>query len=134
MRMLDVSVAYRSGELNSILPSGKPSRVPSSEPLMTLGRAIELFDKGEVQVRRRFRNLQPVEWVPRWERAVATRARLQAAGQWEAIVAESEMARQHECAAVRGEEAPSSPRIVMSVEPLARKATTAMKNQMDGGI
>jgi hypothetical protein len=137
MRLLDVNVAYRSGELNSILPNGQPSRVPSGEPLMTLGKAVELFDDGKVQVRRRFRNLQPVEWVPRWDRAVATRARLQAMGNWEMIALESEKAREYENAMVRGEMEKaegSSGGIRMSVEAAGRKASANFQNQVDGGI
>jgi hypothetical protein len=138
LRLLDVTVAYKCGELNSILPSGEPSRQPSSEPLLTIGRAVELHDKGEVQVRRRFRNLAPVEWNPRWERAMATCTRLKMTGAWDDIVRESEKARKYESAIVRGEiedpEAAQGRGIVMSVGAPALKAQAKLKSHFDGGL
>ena len=60
--------------------------------MITLGQAVELFDKEELQVRRRFRNLTPEEWKPRWKNVMATRARLQDKGTWDEIVRESDKA------------------------------------------
>jgi hypothetical protein len=114
--------------------------MPSSEPLLTLGRAVELHEKGELQVRKRFRNQQPVEWQRRWDSACETRMRLQFSGNWEAIVTESEKAREYECAVVRGEvedpeAAAGGSRIVMSVGGAAsKKATAQLKNHFDGGL
>ena len=41
---------YDLGDLDGVLPSGTPSRLQSSERLLALGRAIELFEKDELQV------------------------------------------------------------------------------------
>ena len=43
------------------------------------------------------------ELAPRWERVMETRARLQAAGTWDSVVAESDKARAFQLARVRGE-------------------------------
>lgn len=138
-RLMDVTVAYQCGELNSILPSGQAARVPSDEPLLTVGRAVELHEKGEVQVRRRFRNLTPRELEERWDRAMVTCARLQMTGRWNDIVQESEVARQYEASRARGETDTSqassaASRIVMTVQAPAQKATADVQNSLDGGM
>ena len=139
LRLLDVSAAWECGELDGILPSGAPSRVASTERMLTLGRAVELFEADELQVRRRFRNMTPVEMAPRWDRVMATRTRLQAAGTWDEIVRESDKARAYERALVRGEveEADASPaiaRVVATVLSPALKAAASQRSRADGGL
>ena len=139
LRLLDVQAAWTCGELNGVLPSGAPSRVATSERMLSLGRAIELFDKDELQVRRRYRNLTPVELAPRWDRVMATRTRLQAAGTWDEIVRESDKARAYQRAMVRGEveDADASPlasRVVATVLSPALKAAANQRSKSDGGV
>ena len=122
-----------------VLPSGADSRVATSERMLTLGRAIELFETEELQVRRRFRNMTPTEMAPRWDRVMATRARLQAAGTWDDIVRESDKARAFERAKVRGdvEDADASPalsRFVTTLVSPALKAAATQRNRADSGI
>ena len=139
LRLLDVQAAWTCGELDGLLPSGKPSRVATSERMLSLGRAVELFEKDELQVRRRFRNLTPVELAPRWDRAMATRTRLQAAGTWDEIVSESDKSRAYQRAMVRGdvEDADASPlasRVVATVLSPALKAAAKQRARADGGV
>jgi hypothetical protein len=139
LRLLDVSTAYELGDLDGILPSGAPSRVKSSERMLTLGRAVELFEKGELQVRKRFRSMTPVDMAPRWDRVMATRARLRAAGTWADIVTDSDRARAYQRARVRGEveDADASPavsRVVATVLSPALKAAAAQRSRADGGL
>ena len=139
LRIVDVQAAWTCGELDGVLPSGAPSRVATSERMLSLGRAIELFEKDEIQVRRRFRNLTAAELAPRWQRVMATRARLQAAGTWDEIVRESDKARAYQRAMVRGEveDADASPlasRIVATVLSPALKAAAGQRSKQDGGL
>lgn len=138
LRVLDVTAAWQTGELDGVLPSGVPSRVATSERMLSLSRAIELFDKEELQVRRRFRNMTPVEMAPRWDRVMATRARLQTAGTYDEIVRESDKARSFQRAQVRGEveDADASPalsRVVATVLSPALKAAAKQRARADGG-
>eukprot|EP00908_Phaeocystis_cordata_P007874 Transcript_18546.p1 GENE.Transcript_18546~~Transcript_18546.p1 ORF type:complete len:272 (-),score=86.99 Transcript_18546:164-979(-) len=95
LKTLDVQAAWNCGELDGILPSGRLSRA-SKERLLTLGRALELFESDQLQVRRRFRNLKvPEELAPRWERVVARRTAMQADGRWDAVLNEGERYRQN---------------------------------------
>lgn len=139
LRMLDVSTAWQCGELDGVLPSGVPSRVATSERMLTLGRAIELFEQDQLQVRRRFRNMTPIEMAPRWDRVMATRARLQAAGKYDDIVRESDKTRAFQRARVRGEveDAEASPaisRVVATVLSPALKAAATQRARLDGGL
>ena len=89
-------------------------------------------------MRRRFRNLTPAEMAPRWERVKATRARLRAAGTFEAIVAESDKARAFQRAQVRGEvespdASPAISRVVATVLSPALKAAAAQRSRADQG-
>jgi len=139
LQMLDVSAAWASGELDGIFPSGRQSRAATSERMLTLGRAVELFEKGELQVRRRFRKMTPEEMAPRWDRVMATRARLRAAGTWSEIVRESDKARAYERALVRGEveddkASPAISRVVAMILSPALKAAAAQRSRADGGM
>ena len=78
LRLLDVFSAWNIGELDGVLPSGNPSRTAQSERMLTLSRAIELFDEGKLDVRSRYRSLSVDELKPRWARIVETRSKLQA--------------------------------------------------------
>ena len=107
--------------------------------MLTLGRAVELVGQGKLQVRRRFRNMTSFEMAPRWDRVMATRARLQAAETWDEIVHESDKARAYERALVRGEveDATASPvisRVVTTVLSPALKAAAAQRSRADGGL
>ena len=93
LRTLDVQAAWSCGELDGILPSGKPSR-SSTDRLLTLARALQLYESGDLPVRRRFRNHAASELAPRWERVVARRAAMQADGRWDEILREGEQYRQ----------------------------------------
>jgi len=139
LRMLDVSAAWQCGELDGVLPSGTPSRAATSERMLTLGRAVALFEKDDLQVRRRFRNMTPVEMAPRWDRVMATRARLQATGTWDGIVRESDKARAYQRAVVRGEvedgdASPAVSRVVATVLSPALKAAATQRSKADGGV
>ena len=103
LRMLDVSAAWGCGELDGILPSGTPSRIEKTERLLTLARAVELFNDGKVNVRRRYRNLQVDELRPRWVRVMATRNKLKADKSFEEVVDESDKARRFVRAQILGE-------------------------------
>ena len=93
LRTLDVQAAWSCGELDGILPSGRPSR-SSTDRLLTLARALQLYESGDLPVRRRFRNHAASELAPRWERVVARRAAMQADGRWDEILREGEQYRQ----------------------------------------
>lgn len=139
LRMMDVSTAWEIGELDGLLPSGQPSRVATSERMLSLGRAMELFEKDELSVRRRFRSMTPVEFAPRWDRVMATRARLQAAGTYDDILRESDKARAFQRAQVRGEveDADASPavsRLVATILSPALKAASTQRARADGGM
>mmetsp|Transcript_47982 Transcript_47982/g.95754 ORF Transcript_47982/g.95754 Transcript_47982/m.95754 type:complete len:304 (-) Transcript_47982:474-1385(-) len=139
LRLLDVSAAWECGELDGMLPSGRPSRVSTATRFLTLGRAVELFENGELQVRRRFRNMTPVEMAPRWDRVMATRARLQRVGTWDEIVRESDKARAYERALVRGEvedteASPAFSRVVAMALSPALKAAAIQRARADGGL
>jgi hypothetical protein len=138
LQILDVYAAWECGELDGILPSGAPSRA-ATERMLTLNRAVELFEKDQLQVRRRFRNMTPVEMASRWERVMATRTRLQNAGTWEDIVRESDSARAYERAIVRGEveDADASPvlsRVIATLLSPALKAAATQRSRADGGM
>ena len=89
LRTLDVQAAWSCGELDGILPSGRASRT-STDRLLTLARALQLFESGDLPVRRRFRNHAASELAPRWERVVARRAAMQAEGRWDEVLREGE--------------------------------------------
>ena len=93
LRTLDVQAAWSCGELDGILPSGRASRT-STDRLLTLARALQLFESGDLPVRRRFRNHAASELAPRWERVVARRAAMQAEGRWDEVLREGEQYRQ----------------------------------------
>ena len=92
LRTLDVQAAWSCGELDGILPSGRPSR-SSTGRLLTLARALQLFESGDLPVRRRFRNHAASELAPRWERVVTRRAAMQTDGRWDEILREGEQYR-----------------------------------------
>ena len=92
LKTLDVQAAWSCGELDGILPSGRPSR-SSTDRLLTFARALQLYESGDLPVRRRFRNHAASELAPRWERVVARRAAMQADGRWNDILREGEQYR-----------------------------------------
>jgi hypothetical protein len=138
LRMLDVCAAWGCGELDGVLPSGKASRT-EIERFLTLARALELFEEGKVDVRRRYRNLRVDELRPRWDRVVATRAKLRADNSWDKVIAESDKARRFDLAQVRGEveDEDASPAISRAVATLlspALKAAASQRSRADGGV
>lgn len=138
LRMLDVSAAWGCGELDGILPSGTPSRIEKTERLLTLARAVELFNDGKVNVRRRYRNLQVDELRPRWVRVMATRNKLKADKSFEEVVDESDKARRFVRAQILGEveDEDASPVVSRAVATLlspALKAAAAQRSRADGG-
>ena len=139
LRMLDVCAAWGSGELDGLLPSGSQSRVATGETMLTLARALELFDDEKLPVRRRFRNMTPVELAPRWDRVVANRARLQADNRWAHVIVESDKLRAFAKARIEGsvESADASPlasRVVATVLSPALKAAASTRSKADGGV
>jgi len=141
LRILDVRAAYASGSLNGILPSGRPSRGAPNERLISLSRALELFEKDEkaFPVRRRFRQMKLEELRPRWDSVISKRATLQAAGQWEVAVDESEKYRAFEKSLVEGgvessEASPAYSRAVVAILSPALKAAAKQRTRSDGGI
>jgi len=137
--MLDVSSAWKCGELDGYLPSGAESRVKTSERMLSLSRALELFEEGKINVRRRYRNIQPDELRPRWNRIVETRATLQAEKRWDFAVSESEKVRNFQKTVVveggvESEDAsPGYARAVATLLSPALKAAAATRNRADGG-
>ena len=141
LQMLDVCAAWGCGELDGILPSGRASRAKTSERLLTLARAVELFeaDDVDINVRRRYRSLRIDELRPRWTRIVATRSRLQASQDWETVVEDSDKARAYERALVMGEvededASPAASRAVATLLKPALKAAAEQRSRADGGI
>jgi len=139
LRKLDVRAAWSCGELDGVLPSGRASRVAGGERLLTLARALELFESDELQVRRRFRSMTAEDMAPRWSRVVDDRAALQASGRWEEVVVESDAARRFARARLEGsvEEADASPalsRAVVTVLSPALKAAARQRDKADGGL
>ena len=137
LRLLDVQCAWNCGELDGILPSGRPSRAAASERLLTLPRAIALFEEGELNVRRRYRNMQPAELRPRWERVAVRRAKLQADGVWDDVVNKSDEMRRSQRALVDGEVgADASPlsRARASVLSPILGAAERQRSRADGGV
>ena len=139
LRLLDVFSAWNIGELDGVLPSGNPSRTAQSERMLTLSRAIELFDEGKLDVRSRYRSLGVDELKPRWARIVETRSKLQADKSWDKVVEESDKARAYEKALVEGEveaedASPAASRFVATLLSPALKAAAAQRARADGGI
>ena len=139
LRLLDVFSAWNIGELDGVLPSGNPSRTAQSERMLTLSRAIELFDEGKLDVRSRYRSLSVDELKPRWARIVETRSKLQADKSWDTVVEESDKARAYEKALVEGEveaedASPAASRFVATLLSPALKAAAAQRARADGGI
>lgn len=139
LRKLDVRAAWSCGELDGVLPSGRASRVAGGERLLTLARALELFESDELQVRRRFRSMTAEDMAPRWSRVVDDRAALQASGRWEEVVVESDAARRFARARLEGsvEEADASPalsRAMVTVLSPALKAAARQRDKADGGL
>ena len=139
LRLLDVFSAWNIGELDGVLPSGNPSRTAQSERMLTLSRAIELFDEGKLDVRSRYRSLSVDELKPRWARIVETRSKLQADKSWDKVVEESDKARAYEKALVEGEvesedASPAASRFVATLLSPALKAAAAQRARADGGI
>ena len=138
-RLLDVFSAWNIGELDGVLPSGNPSRTAQSERMLTLSRAIELFDEGKLDVRSRYRSLSVDELKPRWARIIETRSKLQADKSWDKVVEESDKARAYEKALVEGEvesedASPAASRFVATLLSPALKAAAAQRARADGGI
>ena len=139
LRLLDVFSAWNIGELDGVLPSGNPSRTAQSERMLTLSRAIELFDEGKLDVRSRYRSLSVDELKPRWARIIETRSKLQADKSWDKVVEESDKARAYEKALVEGEveaedASPAASRFVATLLSPALKAAAAQRARADGGI
>ena len=139
LRLLDVFSAWNIGELDGVLPSGNPSRTAQSERMLTLSRAIELFDEGKLDVRSRYRSLGVDELKPRWARIIETRSKLQADKSWDKVVEESDKARAYEKALVEGEveaedASPAASRFVATLLSPALKAAAAQRARADGGI
>lgn len=139
LRKLDVRAAWGCGELDGILPSGAASRVETQERFLTLGRALELFESDQLQVRRRFRGSSETEMATRWNRVMGDRAALQASGRWEIIVKESDAARKFGKARLEGgvEDADASPalsRVVVTLLSPALKAAAKQRARADSGF
>ena len=138
LALLDVRAAWVAGELDGVLPSGRPSRGASDERLISVAQAIELFDRDVVQIRRRFRNATPADLAPRYERVAAARLALQRAGTWATAVVEAEKRRAFDRAMVEGDveaedASPAASRAVATVLSPLLKAAANARNQADGG-
>ena len=138
LRLLDVRAAWCAGELDGILPSGRPSRAATSERMISLGRALDLVAANELQCRRRFRSSSPDELRPRWGRVTARRDKLRAEGKWETVVAESERYRAYQKSLTDGdvEGADASPafsRAVATALSPALKQIARQRNSAEGG-
>lgn len=137
--MLDVKAAWVAGELDGILPSGKPSRQAQTEKLISVARALELYDEDKIDVRRRYRNFAAEEVLPRFERILATRASLRASGKWATAVVESEKRRAFERAVVDGDvetddASPATSRAVATLLSPVLRAAANTRNRADGGV
>ena len=138
LSLLDVRAAWNAGELDGILPSGRPSRGAADARLISVAQAVELYDRDELSVRRRFRNATPSELAPRFERVVAARTELQRAGKWAAAVVESEKRRRFERAVVEGDvededASPAASRAAATLLAPVLKAAAGARNKADGG-
>ena len=137
LRLLDVQAAWNCGELDGILPSGRPSRAAANERLLTLPRAIALFEEGELNVRRRYRNMKAEELQPRWERVAGRRVKLQTDGVWDDIVSKSDEMRRSQRALVDGEAgadaSPLSRARARVLSPILG-AAERQRSRADGGV
>ena len=136
--MLDVRAAWNAGELDGIMPSGRESR-QSKDRMISVARALELYDEDKLSVRRRFRNSKPEELLPRWKKICARRASLQEQGGWATAVVESEKRRDFQRALIEGEvesadASPAASRAVASMLSPALKAAAKQRNKADGGV
>ncbi|KAJ1445716.1 hypothetical protein M885DRAFT_592153 [Pelagophyceae sp. CCMP2097] len=139
LRSYDVRAAWLSGELDGILPSGATSRDKAGERFIALAKAIELFDAGKIDVRRRFRGAAAADVEARWQRVAARRQQLRSAGTWAKAVSESEKTRAYEAALIAGnvESADASPAAARAVATLlspALRAAANQRNKADGGV
>merc|ERR1719235_5711 len=105
LRLLELGTAYDCGDFDSLLYGTQIQG--GSENLLGMSvqkkdasenyRAIlELFKKGELQVRRIYRNLTVEEVAPLWEQVMAARSHLIASECYEEVVRETERARNQE--------------------------------------
>jgi len=140
LRILDVTAAWQCGSLNGILPSGRESRGAPDKCLISVQRAVELFEEDEQSflVRRRFRKMKREELRPRWEIVMSKAMQLKKEGQWTRAVEESEKYRAFEKSLVEGtvESADASPaysRVVATLLSPALGAAARQRNLQDGG-
>jgi len=141
LRILDVRASWKSGSLNGILPSGNSSRGAPNDRLISLPRALELFEANEqtFPVRRRFRQMKLEEFRPRWDAVMSKRSIVRMKGQWEVAVDESEKYRTYEKSLVEGkvESADASPaysRVVAKILSPALGAAARQRTRADGGV
>ena len=55
-----------------------------------------MFEGGELQVRRRYRNMTPIELAPRWDKIVAKRAQMRREQRWDDAIVRSDKFRAYE--------------------------------------